>query len=34
MTEMITVNEHSSVRIQDGAKVVYVDPGVMVEIKI
>ena len=26
MTERITVNEHSSVRIQDGAKVVYVDP--------
>ena len=26
MTERITVNEHSSVRIQDGAKVIYVDP--------
>ena len=34
MTEMITVNEHSSVRIQDGAKVIYVDPSVQVEIKL
>ena len=34
MIEKITVNEHSSVRIQDASKVVYVDPGVMVEIKL
>lgn len=26
MTDIITVNEHSSIRIQDGSKVIYVDP--------
>ena len=34
MIDMIAVNEHSSVRIQDRSKVIYVDPSVQVEIKL